>query len=516
MKKYSLILFLILFLSLVIRIFHFDNRIFIYGDGARDILVARGSLQENIIPSIASFSSAGPFVFGPHYYWLLMAIYKLSPTSWSIFYYFLILQSVFLVFVLIRTGELVWNKKFGLFLGLIAAVSPRLLFRSMAMTQHTIVATAAALSLYFFVKFLKEKKITSSLFTGFWTGIGIMMHYQALGLLFFAPAFLTAVKSVKDKVKHLSAYLFGLIFPCISFILWDASQKFANVNNLMDYLFIGQNRIYIANRWSWHILRFWPGYVADLFGGNPVIGGVILYFTLGLCLLLLVKGKLNRVLKYLLVFFLIFYVYLRFYKGEKFEGYLAYLQPLTFVIIAYGLFSLRKIKAILFGIMVVAFFFSLSATKQFFTSQNVNQLQILTKLTADLENRSGTSSFAVYDLANEKMQTDSWDISDSLTVYLGTVGKLDFKNGYKLGVCMNYCPTEAKLIEVKNDYFASGGKKLLLIGKRSTKDLRLVERSPHGVLEEVLFWWQTAPLKSTFNLQKYILERIPVVNKLIK
>jgi hypothetical protein len=514
MKKYWLIFIIILLFAAFLRVYHFDNRIFIFGDGARDILVARGALQEKIIPQVASFSSAGPFVFGPHYYWLLMAIYVLNPSSWNIFYYFLILQSVFLVFVLIKTGQLLWNKKFGLFLGVLAAVSPRLIFRSMGMTQHTIVATCAALALYFFTKFVKDRKNLHSALTGFWMALAIMMHYQAMGLLVMVSGIFLVPKKLNAKIKSLIVFSAGLIVPCLSFIFWDTSQNFANFRNLLDYLLIGQNRIYIANRWSWHILKFWPGYVADLFGGESLLGGIILYFSLALCMFLLFRNKLKTVFKWLLIYFAFFYFYLRFYKGEKFEGYLAYLQPLTFVIIGFALFHLSRFKRMFFVFLTICFFTSVFATKGYFASQKVNQYQELKALAIVLEKETKATKFAVYDFANAKNQTETWDITDSLTVFLGTQNMLDFKNGYKLGVCQSYCP-EAKLREIKSSYFSSGHKHLLLIGNSKVK-YNLVERSPKSVMEELVFWWKDQPLKTTFNLGKYILERIPLVNKLVK
>jgi len=514
MKKYLILILFILLFSFLLRVYHFNNRVFIFGDGARDILVARGALENHVIPQVASFSSAGPFVFGPHYYWILMAIYMLNPQSWNIFYYFLILQSIFLVFILIKIGEMIWNKKFGLILGLLAAVSPRLIYRSMGMTQHTIVAICSALALYFFVKFVKERKSLFSAATGFWTAIAIMMHYQALGLLVMLSGFLIIPKKIINKLKNVGVYLLGSILPCISFILWDASQNFANFRNLLDYFLIGQNRIYIANRWSWHILKFWPGYIADLFGGEVIIGGVILYFSLFLCAFLLLRGKLKTVIKYLFFYFVFYYIYLRFYKGEKFEGYLAYLQPLTFVIIGYGLYHLAKFKKIFYLLMTICFFTSILSTKNYFMSLKVNQFEELKKIEMTLEKETHAKKFAVYDFANDKNQTETWDISDSLTVFLGSQNKLDFKNGYKLGVCQSYCPKE-NLKEIDNSYFQSGHKHLLLIGSSHEK-FNLVERSPKAVMEELLYWWKARPLKSPFNLGKYILERIPVVNKLVK
>lgn len=506
MKKYTVLLMFILLLSFFLRIYRFENRVFIIGDGARDILVARGALQEKIIPQISSFSSTGPFVFGPHYYWLLMAVYAISPQSWSIFFYFLILQSVLLVFILVKTGELIWNKKFGLFLGLVSAVSPVLISRSVGIVQYVIMGFLTAVSLYYLVKFLKVNKSIFAFWNGFWTAIAIMMHFQAMGLLIMSLAFLVSPRTTREKVKSASSYFLGLILPCVSFIFWDASQNFANARNFLDYVLIGQNRIYVANRWTWHIFKFWPKYAASLFGGQNIIGGIILYFSLGLCVFLALCGKLNKIMKYLLLFFLFFYIYLRFYKGEKSEGYLAFIQPLTIVVITYGLFWLSRFKKLFFIVLTIIVFFTILSTREYYASQNVNQFRELSATVSSLEKATGAKKFAVYDFADIKNQTQTWQVSDALSVFLGSVHKLDFENGYKVGLCQDYCPTE-NLKEVRSGFFKDGKNHLLLIGA-SKKKFNLIARSPKSVMEEVIFWWEDRPLTSSFNLGKYILEKI--------
>ncbi len=506
MKKYTILLILILLLSFFLRVFRFENRVFIIGDGARDILVARGALQAKIIPQISSFSSTGPFVFGPHYYWLLMAVYFFSPESWSIFYYFLIFQSVFMVFILVKTGELICNKKFGLFLGLVAAVSPVFISRSTGIVQHAIMAFLAAISLYYFVKFSKRKRTIDAFWSGFWTAIAIMMHFQAMGLLVMSLAFFVSSRSIKEKVKNSFSYFLGLILPSASFIFWDAAQNFANARNFLDYVLIGQNRIYVANRWTWHIFKFWPEYAASLFGGQNLVGGIILYFALVISVFLIIRGKLNKIVKYLLVFFLFFYIYLRFYKGEKSEGYLAFIQPLTIIVMAYGFFWLARFKKLFFVVSTIIIFCTIRVTRDYYISQNVNEFQELSVTLLSLEKETGAKKFAIYDFADIKNQTQTWQVSDALAVFLGSVNKLDFENGYKIGLCQDYCPEE-NLQEVRSGFFKDGKNHLLLIGA-AKKKFNLVARSPKSVMDEVIFWWKDRPLASPFNLRKYILEKI--------
>lgn len=509
--KKTVILFCILLLAFLLRIFLFENRIFIFGDTARDILVARGAIENKIIPQIASFSSAGPFVFGPHYYWLLIAIYSLSTQSWDIFYYFLIIQSVFLVFIFIKIGEIIQGRKFGFLLGLIAALSPRLIIRSAIMTQHTIVVFCSTSALLFLILFLKKKKNIFAFLTGFWISLGVMMHYQAIGLLIMIASLSSIGKKIKNKLLIVMSFALGFIIPSLSFVVWDSKQNFSNFKNLLDYLLIGQKRIYIPNRWLWHIFKFWPEYTADIFGGFLPIGGLILYVSVLVVLLNLLRKKTPLAIKHIFFFFIFFYIYLRFYRGEKFEGYLMYLLPIVILLIGFGIYYFHRFKKTFFIMLIGLFFIDVFSTKSFYMSQNTNQKKELNKIVKSLEKETRAEKFAVYDFANDDGQTQTWDVSDSLVVYLGSVGKLDPEKGYKLGFCQSYCPSE-KLPELKNTFFATSGKHLLLIGY-SNKKFNLVKRSPKSVMEEILLWWEKRPLKSTFDLKKYIMERIPILNK---
>lgn len=506
-SKYTVIFTAIILFSCLLRFYNFDKRIFIYGDSARDVLVARQSLKNGIIPPIASFSSAGPFVFAPHYYWLIMAVYKFNINFLPAFYYFLILQSVLFVGILMATGKLILNKKFSLLLGLVAASSPRAVMRSMGMSQHAIVAIFSALALFLIFLFLKKKSKKYIFMCGVAVSLAISMHYQAIALLLlFIPALFVG-KRIDKKILHTVLFFLGLIIPLLSFLWWDKSQNFANINNFLDYLLIGQYRIYVANRWLWHLFDFWPSTFSDLFGGNKIIGGIFLYASFIILAINLLRRKLNIYFKYLIFFFLFYFVYLRFYRGEKFEGYLIYLHPFVLIISAYFIFFMSKFKKLLLVLMVIIFFFNFSYLAPFVKGFSDSQINVLNRLSNKLAKlTSNKTKFTVYDFADANNQTETWDASDSLSVYLDTIGKIKSKNGQAVAFCRSNCPTEgANVTLVEKHFFFDKTKQIYLL--KNPTDYHLVRRSGEDVQKEILFWWKERPLKSTFNLGKFIYER---------
>lgn len=511
MKKYYLYLFLILLIAFFWRVWHLDERINIFGDSSRDVLAAREAWRLKDFPLISAFSSAGPFVFGPQYMWLLMLVYGIfGMNNWAIFYYFLILQSLVFVILLVKSAELIFNKKVGLILGLLVAISPRQIIRTTFFSQHTLVALAAAASVYFLLRYPSPGRQASSrrwaiFWCGFWISNAILLHYQALGLLILGLVILRE-KGILNKLKFFGMYLVGLILPALPFLYWDAHFGFANLRNVLDYLFIGQYRIYVPNRWLWHFGKFWPELSADLFFGQNLLGAIALYATMiGISVGLLFK-RVNERLKFVFLFFLLFFFYLRFYRGEKFEGYLMYLHPLFFLVIAALIYFLRRAKPLLLIFLTVSFFSAAFYAKNiFFAGLKFKQLYFLRQSETVLRRKIGENvKFAVYDFADRRGQTETWAYSETFVLFFDSENALDYQNGEKIGFCQLHCPqTKAKPLLVFGE-----GIQVFRIPKKDFSKYRLVNRSPRAVYEEILYWWKSRPLKSSFNLGKFILERI--------
>lgn len=517
MRKCTIILLLILLSAFLWRVFQFTERVYIFSDSARDTLAAREALKLQFFPQTSAFSSAGPFVFGPQFMWLLMIVHSIAGiNNWFAFYYFLIFQSLVFLFIMIKTAKIIFGKKIALILGLLVAFSPRQIIRAMSLSQHSLVAVPSAFAIYFLIKYLKKKKNIYVFWCGFWIANAILLHYQALGLLIFGLALVFIKNSLNTKIKTLGIFILGLLIPSIPYLAWDMRQDFANTRNILDYLFIGQYRIYVANRWVWHLFDFWPGFIADVVFGNKVISAIILYTNLVLVSILLIRKKLSIYLKYVFCFFIFFFIYLRFYRGEKFEGYLIYLHPLIFLTMSSLFFYLKRYRAVLFLLMMISIIYSSLTVSSYFKNLKRNQLNELSNLVAKLDEKIGKKSkYAIYDFGDKYGQTDTWDTSETLVLYLDMQNKMDYKNGVKVGFCRMYCPTTKTgfLLNIGED------KKIYLLNKIKKTEYKkyfLVDRSPQAVFKEVFLWWCERPLKSSFNVGKFLLEKIPIVNRLIK
>src|SRR5438045_1493449 len=110
-------------LAALLRFNNYSNRWGLAYDQAHDAVVARGALDQNRIPLLGPFSSAGPFQTGGEWYWLIMLGTKFNTSLVMSPWIFLTALYVLYVFLLIHLGKELFGKSYGLLLGLLASIS---------------------------------------------------------------------------------------------------------------------------------------------------------------------------------------------------------------------------------------------------------------------------------------------------------------------------------------------------------------------------------------------------------
>ncbi len=498
--KYKLAIFLILLLAFVLRFWRIGNRWFVFSDTARDILVGRETVKSWQFPLVGSFSSAGPFVFGPLFYWLIALSY-LPNVNWLILPWITVgLISLVFVWVMAKTGERLWGKKGAIILGLLSAVSPAQLFRSLGLTQHSLIGISGAVALFSFVSYLKDKKSIYLFLMGLGLGFGLSMHYQAINLLPFALAvFITPKFNLKKIVKNLAFLLAGLLIPSLSLMYWDSLQSWANFRNLLDYLFIGQYRIYVANRWLTFAFDFWPDFWGSIIGGGKLFGWFFIFLTLVTSIRAILRKKLSKTVFLLGVILFLQFILLRYHRGERFEGYLIYFHPLILFFSAWGLVTLAKSykKIVFFIVLIVVIFGFKIFLPEMLLAQN--QTPILEKIVKTLKERYPEKKFSIYDY-NFASSAYSYGIS----VFLDKEGLID-KEGIPIGVCSPSCPQQFPLIS--DLYEPAKVVDISSLPKEEFKKPTWNNVNPRVVFEEVTLWWQKEKLTSPFSLKKFLLEK---------
>src|SRR3989338_2390923 len=158
-ERYFFHLLLLILLILTIVIFwDFESRLFFQSDTTRDISIAKEAIERRQIPLVGSFSSAGPFVFGPAFYWFLVSVYLIFPNAIISPWIATAIIGILTVIMFAYLGYLLGGKKLSLILAILTATSAELIHRSASLTQHTYVIILSLLAIIFLVLFWQKKK----------------------------------------------------------------------------------------------------------------------------------------------------------------------------------------------------------------------------------------------------------------------------------------------------------------------------------------------------------------------
>lgn len=350
-RTQKIFLVVIVLLAFILRFWHFDQRYGIGYDGSRDALVAFESARQLQLPLTGSFSSIGPITFGPWYYYYITFANFLIPSIWAP-WIAIGLASLGMVLAMYKIGSLLINSTFGILLAFIAAVSPAQVSAATALQQHALIGLLSSLILYLFIHVsMKNATGKISVLWGFLTGVAINTHFQSTGLLALPVIYFLFAK----KKRFIFSFLLGLFISMVPILIFELNNHWFNTKNIIDYIFIGQYRVWTSNRWLTFVGQFWPSFWSYA-TGLPIVITTVIMFTTGL---LFIKKFAHRKLPVPFIIiglsFIIQIVLLRYYRGEKFFGYLQFFHPFLFIYTGYLLYLL--LKRLKNKILICAFLF---------------------------------------------------------------------------------------------------------------------------------------------------------------
>jgi len=424
-KKLGITLSLVMLFAVFLRFVNYFNRWGLAYDQARDIIVSTFALTHHLLPLTGPFSSAGQFVYGPQWVWIV-SLFVAFPggvlTPW-------IIQSllyVLMVLVMFLIGKELFGKNFGLLVAFLTTISTAQLGQSTNLISPSMAGIFSIFAVYFFIRYIKYSKNLDAFLLGFLVSNTINIHFQAIGLIFLLPiGFLFS----KRKLKSLLILGIGAFIPFIPLLIFDLQNNFFESRNMLDYYFFGQNRLYVPNRWLTYAGVFWPKAWSGIIGGQTLMG----YFFAGalsiIALWEIIKKKIDRNILALIVSFSLVFVMLRYYKGVIFDGYIVFLHPFVLVFSAwviYKIFKINKIVACL--LLIVVFGLTMFANYQQITTATNNTALSTVILRDELVNKFPNKQFSVYDY---KFSQDNR--SYPLIMYMNKENRID-DNGMKIGL----------------------------------------------------------------------------------
>lgn len=480
---FAIAICVILCLAIFLRFYNYHNRWGLAYDQARDVIVAREALRIGKIPLIGPFASAGQFVYGPQWFWILMGMVLVYPPLVIVPWVIQTLLYVLIVLIMIEIGREIDSKLMALILGFVTAISSEQISQSTNLTSPSMVGIFAVLALYFFIKYLKYKKNSQAFWMAFIIAISINIHFQAIGLLCLIP--IAFIFDSNKNLKKAFVLLIGTLIPFIPLIIFDISNNFFESRNWIDYFINGQYRVYVPNRWLTYLGIYLPTSWAKILGGEKLFGYLFMFFLPILFSFSFLRRKLNKTLLAVLISFLAIIIMLRYYRGERIDSNLIFIQPFILVLSVWIISQFYRLNRILgIGLLVVISFFTLRFDLlQIKNSENFTAVEV-NVWKESLLKKLPNNKFAFYDLeyahGNKVLP---------LVLSLESINKIDDK-GIKLGFFIATSKTDFKYPSVVGN---RGGYQVLNINNATNKRLeneKWAFVNPSQIYKSTVEWYK--------------------------
>lgn len=427
-QKLQFYIFLgILLVGVFLRFYNYPYRYSLGEETIRDAVIGIEGARELQFPLTGSFSSLGPFTFGPWYAYQLIIFYLLFPFVYSPWIYLSII-SVLYIFVMYKIGKILGGDIFALVLAFLAAISPTQVISATHLTSHNNTNLFAVLSIWIFLIILtRDKSKWWSLLLGFVLGVGMNLHFQMSGLLVLPLILFVG----KRKFFNFIFSGFGVICSFIPMLIFEMNNHWFTTKNIFHYLSYGKNINAVPNRWLFYIRDFWPSFWSDALGVPVWFGAIIIILFLIYTTLFFYKKRLSKNFVFLIIAFLLNFIFLRYYWGPKFFGYLNFLRPFVFIFTTFTIINLRYKKFYLGLILIAAIiFFSYPRTLSELAPDHFTTT--IYKRVNNLEQKYPAKKFSLYTCA--KQYSATYNASTFSTLFLLELRHKFDEKGLSIGV----------------------------------------------------------------------------------
>lgn len=354
---YLLCIVIIFALGVFLRFDRYSDRWGLADDQAHDAVVARYAVDQHKIPLMGPFSSAGPFQTSGVWYWFIMLGTVIYPSS--VLSPWILLTTMYVLFVLgmIFLGTMMIDRKFGLLVGLLSAISTAQIAQSVSLTNQSPLSLTAFFCLVCFMYYSKNKKNIYLFFLGFFVSLSASIHLQGVSLIVL-PVTLFLFYGLPSG-KGFLAFVFGLFLPGIPILLFDSFHNFVTLKNMLYYLRVDQYRIpldVLGRRWTTFLTVFLPAEWSHVIGGIPIVGKIILIATTIAMAMAIPFYKKYKLFFAISVSVALSSIILRYTHAPLFSSYIVFLHPSILILTAFGIYILTQrnmIIGVLFCSLVI-------------------------------------------------------------------------------------------------------------------------------------------------------------------
>lgn len=471
----------ILLIAAFFRFVNYPSRWVFLQDQAKELIIARESINQKYLPPLGPKASPGFFAPAAYWYWYVIVTQLLwqsiiTPTlGVSLFS----LLTVLLIFLIGK--KITSDISLAIIAALFAALSPELIRFSITATNPSFIPLLTAAAIYFAIAWIQEKRPLSLFLAAFFASFSFAFHLQGLAnILILVLAILLAFP------KKLSAWLSilaGLLIPLSPLIFFDLKHNWYNTRNLYGYFFHTQRAYFDKLTWPVYISRFWPEIFASAVGGVLIIGSILFFLSFlyfGFSLLLRKKEQV-----FISAILIVDFLGLRFYKADKLDSYLVFILPI--IILSVSLICWRIFERIRYlGVAIITLLLVLNIqviTEQIARGSSLGKITTAKERIAEMGEKISLYHYP-----------ENWSTSLPILVLLEEEKRLDVE-GVKIGVCELF---PQKVIEQGIRKACPKTEALATIGNIKLYDLReeglektsWQELTWSQIYYDSVFWWK--------------------------
>lgn len=367
-NKQTILLFGILIIAAILRLYHIGAFMTFLGDEGRDTLVSWGILHGHFT-LLGPRSSAADFFYGPIYYYFItpfLWLFHYNPVGPAVFIALLGIATVWLVY---KVGKEFFGSTGALVAAFLYAIAPQIVIYSRSSWNPNPLPFFSLLSLYLTYKGVEKRLLKLLFIVGILLGIAIQLHYLALFLTVvivlyvFIGFFINKIKDWLFLVKGYVLMLIGWIIGFSPFLAFEVRHGFPNTRTIIGFIFSSVSGTEkVASSQPFFIIVYqtiarlflqimvyfpentspWSHWQLSLWFIFAVIIGIASVIAL-----LKMGNRLQMVL--LLLWLVIGVIQFGFYKKDIFNYLLEFLFPLPFLLIgnlSNVLFHLKKLPVV--------------------------------------------------------------------------------------------------------------------------------------------------------------------------
>lgn len=386
--KHFRVVLLLFIAGLFLRLYRLDGFVTFLGDQGRDAIIIRRILTLEHWPAIGAPTSVGQVYLGPFYYYFMapwLALFAFNPIGLA--FGTAIISSLFIVLNYFLVKDL-FNEKVALISTFFITFSKTLIDFSRFSWNPNLLPIFSFLFFYFFIKARKIGNHSLYFAAGALLSFSLQLHYLALFLILAVVEILIVDFIFKKKTfnlkefKKLSFFAAAFIFFTLPLLIFDIRHGFLNTKNFIN-LFKASNTVTSGNLGGF-INSFNALNNYSFFINFPI--SISLIFLVFLIILTIKSFKNADNLRVILIFFLLTFFGISVYSGPKYAHYLGPLFVLYYLVLAYLLAKITKIKLhkpILAAVFAIFVFFNFKGLN-FFSSSPSNQIEKARVVAADI------------------------------------------------------------------------------------------------------------------------------------